>query len=145
MYIYDTAKAKSTICIAKTNNGQWGVNLNASYKLTKVNDYRFKAAVKMTGFASAHHVSTDGLQEWWITASPWSVKLSGQETQYPDEQGTAYFNSVPGKSFSISVTWTLETTTRYWSDSLAQFVTTTSSDKVSMKTLNFKSVTVKKK
>jgi hypothetical protein len=58
-----------------------------------------------------------------------------------DEQGTAYYNSVPGKAFTISVRWWVYTTHRYWNNEKAQFVTKTSGSYVTMKTVKFTAVT----
>lgn len=141
MHISDKAKAKSKICTVKTNDGEYIVDLNTSYKFTKVNDDRFKVAIKITGYKYAHYLSDDGLEELWMTATADSAYLSGQGRYYMDEQGTAYYDSVPGKAFTISVRWWLTTTHRYWVNDLGQFVTDTDEGYVSMKTVKFTAVT----
>ena len=141
MRISDKASVGSTICTNKVNDGSYGgLKLNAEYTFKKRNDYRFDAYVKMTGYTSIHHASLDGLYEDWFTAYPWSIKLSGQETQYPDEQGKGWFYSVPGKAFTINVTWKVEERVKRWISSKSQFVTEVNKYNFSMKTVNFTSV-----
>jgi len=137
MKISDKAKAKSTICITKTNDGSLGVSLNATTNFTKVNDSRFKAAIKITPYKYAHHVSTDGLHEYEVWAYADSAYLSGQGRYYMDERGLAWYDNVPGKRFTLSVRWWVETKTRVWNNDLAQFVTSTDQGYFTMKSMKF--------
>lgn len=123
MKISKKAKTKSRICFAKMNDGSHVVDLNAKATFTKANNFRFNANVTAP-YAYAHFKSDDGLLEFSIDASTYSIQLRGQQTQYPDERGKAWFKNVPGKAFTLSVTWYVVETTRYWDNHQARFVTT---------------------
>ncbi len=141
MHISSSAKAGSKICTVEENDASNGVDLNATIKFTKSNDYRFNAKIQITPYAYEYHESRDGMTQWWIYAWADSAYISGQGRFTMDELGTAYYFNVPGKSFKVSVRWYMETTTRYWDKAQRGFVKSTVKGYRTMKAVKFTAVT----